>query len=94
VPIQQDVLEDAFAVGRARRRLPDPQTCRLIRVTADVPLRALARHLGEEPSSLSRWERGIKRPSDRAVVGYLEALVRLADEAGLSELIGEGAVER
>lgn len=60
---------DEFRTLRERvetlRALPTPAVCRSLREAAGVGLRELARELGVDPSTLSRWERGLARPGRR-----------------------------
>lgn len=47
------------------RDLPSPAVARALREAAGISLRELARELGVDPTTLSRWERGLARPGRR-----------------------------
>jgi transcriptional regulator with XRE-family HTH domain len=77
-----DTLEQALARERLRRRVPGPEVRRLLRESAGVSQAALARTLGVDRASISRWESGDRFPGPDLIPRYLEALDRLARARG------------
>lgn len=56
------------------RRLCVTGAGRVIRESAAVSLREMARHLEVDPTTLSRWERGEQQPTCAAALRYLALL--------------------
>jgi transcriptional regulator with XRE-family HTH domain len=52
---------------------------RLVRLTAGISLREMAREIGVDPSALLRWERGEHRPTGAAAARWVDELHRLAE---------------
>ncbi len=59
------------------RRLAKSGGARAIREGADISGPELARELGVSPSSLSRWERGLRSPRGDAAKRWAAALRKL-----------------
>lgn len=76
-----DRLEEVLDRARQRRRLPDPQTRRLLRERAGITQTALAEAIGVSRAALCRWELGDREPDEEFLPAYLAALDRLAREA-------------
>ena len=74
------VLDEALAVGRARRTLPPPAIRRHIRESAGVSQRQLAAELGVNASQVNRWEHGGRTPRGRNALAYARALERMTRE--------------
>lgn len=55
-----------------------PATCRLVRVQAGIGLNEMAATIGVDASSLSRWERGIRRPLATGAIAWARALKAIA----------------
>jgi transcriptional regulator with XRE-family HTH domain len=70
-------LDRAIESMRLRRRLPEPELRRLIRVRAGVPQADLAAELGVNRASISRYENGRREPYGPVLRAYIEALDRL-----------------
>lgn len=62
---------------RSRRNLPSPELCRTLRVAAGASQADLAEILGVHRETVSRWERGERRPSGEHLLRYLEVLEEL-----------------
>ena len=62
-----------------RRRLPAPSVARLIREAADVSQARLAREIGVDRVTVSRWEAGTRHPRGDTLVAYSDVLVLLRD---------------
>ena len=69
-------------LAQARAALPRPEKCRAIRRGAELSLGEVAEALGTNPITVSRWERGVRHPSKRFVVAYVDLLTDLARLAG------------
>jgi transcriptional regulator with XRE-family HTH domain len=76
-----DALGDALQRARTRRSLPAPGMRRTLRQRAGISQTDLARALGVDRATVSRWESGDRQPDDGFLQAYLEALDRLAREA-------------
>lgn len=74
-----DVLVTALATGRLRRRLPPPETRRRLR--GEIPQEAVAKAVGVDRATVSRWETGEREPRAKHLPRYIEVLDRLAAEA-------------
>jgi len=68
------VLHEALARVERRRSLPCPAECRLLRLRAGLTLIDVAETLGVTESSVSRYERGRRRPRGVIADKYVEAL--------------------
>lgn len=75
------LLDEALERARLRRRLPDPQTRRVLRERAGITQTALAEALGVDRATVSRWESGDREPVDDYLPSYIAALNRFAREA-------------
>ncbi len=73
-------LDDVLALGRIRRRLPEPAVRRLLRERARLSQREVGRALGVDAPTVSRWESGHRTPSGSLLEGYVALLDRLAAE--------------
>jgi DNA-binding transcriptional regulator YiaG len=73
-------LDAALEQARARRRLPPPRARRRLRERSGVSQAAIARALGVDRATVSRWETGAREPDDQRLSPYLDALNRLARE--------------
>jgi DNA-binding transcriptional regulator YiaG len=51
---------------RAKRRMPSPETARMIRRAAHVSQARMAREIGVDRATLHRWEAGLARPRPTA----------------------------
>lgn len=67
---------DLREITEARRL--DPAAARALRIAAGVGLREMASAIGVVPSTLSRWERGLRRPRSAAAVRWAEAVRNIA----------------
>jgi transcriptional regulator with XRE-family HTH domain len=76
-----DSLAAALEKARLRRRLPDPKTRRALRQRAGLPQAAVARAVGVDRATISRWESGEREPGEAHLRSYIETLGRLAREA-------------
>lgn len=78
--------EVANLIDRLRaNRLPPPAERRAIRRRANASLEDVASALGVEKMTVSRWERGLRKPWPKHRVAYiclLQALAKVADELG------------
>lgn len=52
---------------------------RLIRLSAGISLREMARTIGVDASTLLRWERGERRPTGAAAGRWVDELTQLAE---------------
>ncbi len=77
----QDSLAEVLERARTRRRLPTPATRRLMRERAGITQTDLARVLGVDRATVSRWESGDRQPEAAFLPAYLAALDRLAKES-------------
>ncbi len=72
------MISDALLLKlRSKRNLPPPEFCRGVRVAAGASQADLAELLGVHRETISRWERGNRRPSPRHLARYLELLEEL-----------------
>ncbi|WP_395243382.1 helix-turn-helix domain-containing protein [Agromyces sp. MMS24-K17] len=71
-----DVIDEA----RARRSLPAPALAKAIREAAGVSQSAVARTLGVNRMTISRWEAGFCRPSPEHLNAYSDVLRALEAE--------------
>jgi DNA-binding transcriptional regulator YiaG len=76
----RDHLEDALQRERLRERLPRPEVCRSLRETAGLTQADVARAVGCQRASVSRWEAGKRRPRGDLADAYIRVVQRLADE--------------
>jgi len=61
--------------------MPAPAMCRLLRESAGLSQDDIARVVGADRSSISRWERGRRKPSRRIASRYVAVIARLLNEA-------------
>lgn len=61
----------------ARRELPLPISRRAVREQVGLTQQDLARELGVRPSTISRWESGVRTPRGEALVHYVRLLKEL-----------------
>jgi transcriptional regulator with XRE-family HTH domain len=79
--MENDVFSEILEKRRARKRLPDPEMCVLVRKRAGFTQRDVALVLRVDPATVSRWESGDRNPRPSQLAGYLRLLDRLAREA-------------
>jgi DNA-binding transcriptional regulator YiaG len=65
---------------RRVRILCDEGLARRIREASGLSLEVIANDAGTSPSAVSRWERGLRRPTGPGAIRYLEVLERLLPE--------------
>lgn len=65
---------DLARLVELRRLLPPPSRRRALRLAADVPLEAVARHCHVTRQAVSSWERGTREPRGENLVAYVDAL--------------------
>ena len=65
-----------------KRLLPSPQTRRSLRAAAELTLTDMAEILGVSKSSVSRWERGLRRPRSPVRQSYIRLLRHLEEHDG------------
>lgn len=65
---------------RQAKKLPSPQTARMIRIAAGVTQERLARELGVHRMTIQRWETGERRPSGVHRATYAQLLDELRAE--------------
>jgi transcriptional regulator with XRE-family HTH domain len=75
-----DPLTAALDRAKRRRSLPAPARRRLLREGAGLTQIDLARVIGVDRATVSRWESGEREPEEAHLDAYLEALDRLARE--------------
>lgn len=61
----------------ARQELPVPIARRAVREQAGLTQHDLAGELGVRPSTISRWESGVRTPRGEALVRYVRLLKEL-----------------
>ena len=71
-------LEELIAVRTARDLAANGQA-RALRESANLSLREIASAIGVDHRTVSRWERGESRPTDRLARRYAAVLQVLAD---------------
>jgi transcriptional regulator with XRE-family HTH domain len=71
-----------IAEVRALRRLPTPSKARAIRQAAGISQARLAEHLGVDRVTVTRWERGLRRPRGDLALKYGDFLAALRAEVG------------
>ena len=76
--ISLDVLDAALEQARLRQSLPPRAKRRLLRESAEVSQATLAKALGVDRATISRWESGAREPGGAHLAAYLQALERLA----------------
>ena len=74
------LIEGLVAEARLRRSLPPPAVCRAIRESACVSQLEVARALGVDRVSVTRYESGQRSPRPAVRSRYVEVLSRLAEE--------------
>lgn len=65
-------------IAAARRLTSNPGTCRALRIAGGVSLRELAAALHVDPSALSRWETGARRPRTDHALAWSRLLREIA----------------
>lgn len=75
--VNTDILSEALERARRRRELPDARTRRLTRARAGITQIDLARALGVDRATVSRWESGDRNPDGELLVAYLDALAQM-----------------
>jgi DNA-binding transcriptional regulator YiaG len=68
---------------RAGRRMPSPETARVIRRAAGVSQDRMARELGVDRITLYRWENGLARPRPDARAKWQAMLEQLQQELAI-----------
>jgi transcriptional regulator with XRE-family HTH domain len=71
-----------FATDVTEVELPEPDARRMIRRQAGLTIVDVARVLGVDPSTISRWERGVVPPRGVALLVYARFLLELSRVAG------------
>jgi DNA-binding transcriptional regulator YiaG len=78
VPVLSETHEDALralsTAVAARRALPEPQVCKLLRTTAGVSLAEVAKAVGVSKQAVWTWEEGTRRPTGARLERYLAVL--------------------
>lgn len=74
------MTEELIREMRAHDQLPEPANARLIREDAGVSQARLARALGVDRATLSRWESGATKPRPARTDAYRKALAVLQAE--------------
>lgn len=69
-----------MTLANARRLMPD--RARAVRLAAGISVRQLAQAIGVQPSTLSRWERGLRRPRPEQAKRWCALIERLARTLG------------
>jgi transcriptional regulator with XRE-family HTH domain len=77
-----DPITRLVAEARLRRALPPPAVCRAIRESAGISQLEVARVLGVDRVSVTRYESGVRLPRPAVRERYVELLSRLADQDG------------
>ena len=67
------------AISRRRCSLPAPAAARELRERAQLSQGELAGEIGVEPSTISRWESGSRKPRGKRADAYAGALVAVAE---------------
>ena len=80
MPLVMMTLEDLLSSKRRRRELPPPAVRRLLRERRDLTQLDIARILGVDRVSVSRYEAGTREPRGEVLERYLEVLDRLAQD--------------
>ena len=74
------LLDNALTLARLRRRLPPPEARRVLRVSSGVSQSVIAREIGVDRATVSRWETGERSPRAVHLEPYIRLLERLASE--------------
>ena len=74
----------AVAIAQARRRLPSPKICTLVRVAAGLSRQQIADALGVTATAVALWESGSRRPSNAHIQDYVLLIDELAVITGMS----------
>jgi DNA-binding transcriptional regulator YiaG len=74
-----DLIEEL----RLERSLPSPRAARLIREMVGVSQARLARELGVDRTSVTKWELGVRRPRGEQALRYQALLEALQAEVRL-----------
>ncbi|HEX4519216.1 MAG TPA: helix-turn-helix transcriptional regulator [Gaiellaceae bacterium] len=91
---EDEAVRSLVAVAHARRLLPEPAAARRIRLAARVTLDEVARVVGVTKSTVSRYEHGLRMPTDEHAAAWRTALEQLAQITGLVALLPEAEVSR
>lgn len=73
-------MGDLLAEVRASRSFPGPDKARAIRRSAGVSRERLAQELQVHPTTITRWETGLRCPRGEMRARYANLLNALADE--------------
>lgn len=71
-------VDDILAQARVRAALPPPRERQALRTRFGLTLEDVADVVGVNPSTVSRWEQGIRTPRASLIPNYVELLERLA----------------
>ncbi len=71
-------VDDILARARVRAALPPPAARQALRTRFGLTLEDVATAVGVNPSTVSRWEQGVRTPRASLVPSYVELLERLA----------------
>lgn len=66
-----------LALLRVAARLAEDGTGRQIRVQAKVPMHLIAKSIGVDESTISRWERGQRQPRGEGAIRWADLLNEL-----------------
>lgn len=69
----------AVTKAQALKRLPPPSLARAIREAARVSQVDVAEDLDVHPTTVARWEAGLRRPRGELLVRYVELLDQLRE---------------
>ncbi len=72
-----DAMADVLSKAQVRRRMPSPEARRLLRTRSGLTQDDLARALGVNRATVSRWEAG-RNPRATLAARYLELMDRIA----------------
>jgi DNA-binding transcriptional regulator YiaG len=67
-------LNEILARSEARRRLPEPDDCRLLRRRAFITQQEIALVVGVDRATVARWESGARKPRGKQLTRYLSVL--------------------
>lgn len=74
-------MATAVVKAQALKRLPTPSLARAIREQARVSQVDVAADLKVHPTTVARWEAGVRRPRGELLVRYVELLDELREVA-------------
>jgi transcriptional regulator with XRE-family HTH domain len=75
------IIEELLDEARVRQSIPPVALRRLLRERAGLTQAELARAVGVDRATVSRWEAGIRSPRGGSRAAYGAVLQRLGDEA-------------